>query len=99
MRSLMSDMNNANLIETIDVQKTYNVGSVQVQALRCVNLKVRKGEMVAIMGPSGCGKSTLMQILGAISRPTHGTVVIDGQRTNEMNDRELTHIRRRKIGF
>src|SRR5262245_39674302 len=92
-------MNNVNLIETVDLQKTYTVGSVLVHALRGLNLKVRRGEMVAIMGPSGCGKSTLMQILGAISRPTHGTVVIDGERTDEMNDRKLTHVRRRKIGF
>jgi len=92
-------MNNINLLETVNLRKTYKVGRIQVEALRGVNLKVRRGEMVAIMGPSGCGKSTLMQILGAISRPTHGTVFIDGHSTSDMNDRELTHVRRNKIGF
>jgi putative ABC transport system ATP-binding protein len=92
-------MNNANLLETINLRKTYKVGRIQVEALRGVNLKVRRGEMVAIMGPSGCGKSTLMQILGAISRPTHGTVFIDGHSTSDMTDRQLTHVRRSKIGF
>ena len=92
-------MKDTTLLETVDLRKTYRVGRVQVEALRGVNLRVRKGEMVAIMGPSGCGKSTLMHILGAISKPTHGSVLIDGHRISDMDDRELTKVRRRKIGF
>src|SRR6476659_6293992 len=92
-------MKNENLLETVNLRKTYKVGRVQVEALRGVNLKVRRGEMVAIMGRSGVGKSRLWQIPGAISRPTHGSVFIDGHSTSDMNDRELTHVRRNKIGF
>ncbi len=87
------------LLETLDLRKTYKVGKVEVEALRGVNLRIREGELVAIMGPSGCGKSTLMHVLGAMTRPTSGKVLIDGQEIAGMNDRELTGIRREKIGF
>src|SRR5207247_251448 len=66
---------------------------------RGVNLRIREGELVAIMGPSGCGKSSLMHVLGAMTKPTSGQVFIDGQEIAGMNDRELTGIRRDKIGF
>src|SRR5215467_10381500 len=87
------------LLETLDLRKTYTVGKVEVEALRGVNLRIREGELVAIMGPSGCGKSTLMHVLGAMTRPTSGKVLINGQDIAGMNDRELTAIRREKIGF
>ncbi len=87
------------LLETRDLRKTYNGGSVQVEALRGVNLRIREGELVAIMGPSGCGKSTLMHVLGAMTKPTSGKVLIEGQEIAGMSDRELTRIRRDKIGF
>jgi putative ABC transport system ATP-binding protein len=87
------------LLETLDLRKTYKVGKVEVEALRGVNLRIREGELVAIMGPSGCGKSTLMHVLGAMTRPTSGKVLIGGQEIAGMNDRELTGIRREKIGF
>jgi putative ABC transport system ATP-binding protein len=87
------------LLETLDLRKTYTVGKVEVEALRGVNLRIREGELVAIMGPSGCGKSTLMHVLGAMTRPTSGKVLIDSQDIAGMNDRELTGIRRDKIGF
>src|SRR5437016_13385681 len=88
-----------NLLETSDVRKTYSVGKIQVEALRGVNLRIREGELVAIMGPSGCGKSSLMHVLGAMTKPTSGKVLIDGQEITGMNDRQLTGIRRDKIGF
>jgi putative ABC transport system ATP-binding protein len=75
------------------------VGKIEVEALRGVNLRIREGELTAIMGPSGCGKSTLMHILGAMTKPTSGKVMIDGQDIGAMNDRGLTAIRRDKIGF
>src|SRR5205085_9915717 len=87
------------LLETLDLRKTYTVGKVEVEALRGVNLRIREGELVAIMGPSGCGKSTLMHILGAMTKPSSGQVLIDGHAIAGMNDNQLTGIRREKIGF
>jgi len=87
------------LLETIDLRKIYQVGKIEVEALRGVSLRIREGELVAIMGPSGCGKSTLMHVLGAMTKPTEGQVLIDGRDISTMNDAQLTEIRRRKIGF
>jgi putative ABC transport system ATP-binding protein len=86
-------------IETIDLRKNYKLGKIDVEAVRGVNLRIREGELVAIMGPSGCGKSSLMHVLGAMTKPTAGKVLIDGAEISEMNDFQLTEVRRRKIGF
>jgi len=87
------------ILETIDLRKTYRVGTVDVEALRGVDVRIRAGELVAIMGPSGCGKSTLMHLLGAMAKPTAGSVLIDGQDIATLNDFGRTQIRRKKIGF
>jgi putative ABC transport system ATP-binding protein len=87
------------LLETIDLRKTYKVGKIDVEALRGVNLRIREGELAAIMGPSGCGKSTLMHILGAMTKPTAGKVLIEGKDTAGLSDGALTAIRRDKVGF
>jgi putative ABC transport system ATP-binding protein len=87
------------LLETVDLKKTYRSGKVDVEALRGVDIRVRAGELVAIMGPSGCGKSTLMHLLGAMVRATSGQVLVDGQDIARMNDSERTAVRRSKIGF
>jgi putative ABC transport system ATP-binding protein len=87
------------LLETVDLRKTYRVGKVDVEALRGVSIRIREGELVAIMGPSGCGKSSLMHILGAMARPTAGKVLIEGSDIAEMKDVDLTRIRREKIAF
>jgi putative ABC transport system ATP-binding protein len=87
------------LLETSDLKKIYRVGKVEVEALRGVSVRVNAGEFVAIMGPSGSGKSTLMHILGAMTRPTSGTVFIEGKDTSNMNDSARTEIRRKKLGF
>jgi putative ABC transport system ATP-binding protein len=87
------------LLQTIDLRKTYRVGKIAVEALRGVTLRVREGELVAIMGPSGCGKSSLMHILGAMTKPSAGKVFIEGQDIADMPDSRLTQIRREKIGF
>jgi len=87
------------LLETVDLKKTYRSGKVDVEALRGVDIRIRAGELVAIMGPSGCGKSTLMHLLGAMVRATSGQVLVDGQDIARMNDSERTAVRRSKIGF
>src|SRR6476620_5747545 len=87
------------LLQTRDLRKTYRVGKIEVEALRGVTLKIREGELCAIMGPSGCGKSTLMHILGAMTKPSTGKVLIAGQDIGSMSDGGLTAIRRDRIGF
>jgi putative ABC transport system ATP-binding protein len=87
------------LLETVDLKKTYRTGKVDVEALRGVDIRIRAGELVAIMGPSGCGKSTLMHLLGAMVRATSGQVLVDGKDIARMNDSERTAVRRTRIGF
>ncbi len=89
---------NIPVIEAIDVKKTYMLGKVPVEALRGVNLKVEGGDFVSILGPSGSGKSTMLNLIGALDKPTAGTLLIDGVDISELNDNELAEIRL-KIGF
>ncbi len=87
------------LIRVVDVHKVYQMGKVQVHALRGVSFVVEEGEYVAIMGPSGSGKSTMMNILGCLDRPTKGEYYLEGQLVSKLSDSELARIRNRKIGF
>src|SRR5213082_1676350 len=87
------------LIETVDLWKTYVMGSEEIHALRGVSLDIERGEYVAIMGPSGSGKSTLMNLIGCLDTPTKGTYVLNGKQVGEMNDNELARIRNEEIGF
>jgi putative ABC transport system ATP-binding protein len=87
------------VIELDNIHKTYEMGDVQVHALRGVSLTIREGEFVAIMGASGSGKSTTMNIIGCLDRPTKGTYILDGQDVSEMSKDERADIRSRKIGF
>jgi len=87
------------LIETKDLWKTYDMGHEKVHALRGVNLKIKKGEYVAIMGPSGSGKSTLMNLIGCLDTPSTGEYILNGKQVSLMGDDELAAIRNREIGF
>jgi len=82
-----------------DVTRQYGEGETAVHALRGVSLEVGRGKLTAIMGPSGSGKSTLMHILAGLDKPTGGSVAIDGTTITDLNDNELTTLRRRQIGF
>ena len=81
------------------LQKTFQSGDVPVQALRGVDLDVRRGEFLAVVGPSGSGKSTLFHILGGLAPPTDGEVWIDGMDLRRMSESERTELRQKKIGF
>jgi putative ABC transport system ATP-binding protein len=87
------------VIRLENVHKTYDLGEIQVQALRGISLEVRQGEFVAVMGPSGSGKSTVMNILGCLDRPTRGHYYLDGVDVSGMSKTELARIRNRKLGF
>jgi putative ABC transport system ATP-binding protein len=87
------------VIEARGVVKTYDTGLVQVQALRGVDIQVRKGEMVAIMGPSGCGKTTLLNSLSGLDDFDSGTVTIEGHDITRMPDDKKTEFRARDMGF
>jgi putative ABC transport system ATP-binding protein len=91
--------NQENVIELVDVVKTYQLGSIVVRALRNVSLRVERGEFVAIMGPSGSGKSTLMNIIGCLDLPTDGRYLLDGVDVRQIGEGELSEVRNRKIGF
>lgn len=88
-----------NLLEVKSICKTYGSGETAVQALKNVSFSVPKGKFVAVIGESGSGKSTLLNMLGALDTPTEGKVLIDGNDTFSMKERELTVFRRRNIGF
>lgn len=87
------------VVQARDLTREYSFGKEIVHALSGVTFDVAQGDYVAIVGPSGCGKSTLLNLLGAIDRPTRGSVVINGTDVARMNDREATSFRLRNIGF
>ncbi len=87
------------IIEIRDLRKIYHVGDVDVHALRGANLAVQRGEFVSIVGPSGSGKSTLFHIVGGLTPPTSGTILIDGKDLRAMSEAERTTLRRTTVGF
>ncbi|MDR2123478.1 MAG: ABC transporter ATP-binding protein [Desulfovibrio sp.] len=84
-----------NILELHDVSMVYG----SVTALRNITLSIRQGEWTAIMGSSGSGKTTLMNVVGCMNKPTHGTVILDGEKISRLNAKELTAIRRDRIGL
>ena len=88
-----------NVIEITTLSKTYGEGDIAVHALKELDLKVERGDFVAIMGPSGSGKSTLMNIIGCLDRATSGLYILDGEDVSRLNRDQLAGVRNRKIGF
>jgi putative ABC transport system ATP-binding protein len=91
--------NAAPLYEIRDVERAYRTGGGVVRALKDITLSIGPGEFLAVEGPSGSGKSTLLQLLGALDRPTRGSLVFDGRELSDLDDRKLTQVRSRDIGF
>lgn len=81
------------------LRKTYDMGAIQVHALRSIDTEIYANDYVALMGPSGSGKSTLMNLLGCLDTPSDGTYLLDGINVSTMTDGELADVRNRKIGF
>jgi putative ABC transport system ATP-binding protein len=92
-------MNKNLVINALSLTKTYQMGEVEVQALRGAALQVQPGELLAIMGPSGSGKSTLMNILGCLDQPTAGHYHLEGLDVAQLDDNRLAQIRGKRIGF
>ena len=95
---MVADGNSA-IVALDDVTKVYRQGAVDVHALRGLTLDVAKGEFTAICGPSGSGKTTALNLIGALDRATSGSVVLEGHDLSRLSRRELSHMRRDRIGF
>ncbi len=87
------------IVATENLCKTYQLGTLELQALQSVDLQIEQGEYLAIMGPSGSGKSTLLNVLGCLDRPTSGKYILGGEDVSRMDDDALSLIRGARIGF
>jgi putative ABC transport system ATP-binding protein len=92
-------MENDIIVDIQEVSRTYKMGEIEVHALRGVSLQIKRGQAIGIMGPSGSGKTTLLNLIGALDRPTGGSVIVDNIDITEMSEAELTNIRRNKISY
>ncbi|MCJ7507845.1 MAG: ABC transporter ATP-binding protein, partial [candidate division Zixibacteria bacterium] len=95
----MPDEKKDTILECINLHKSFQTGAGRLDVLKGVDLKVKQGEILAIIGASGVGKSTLLHILGTLDKPTQGEVRYDGKSIFSLKDKELAHFRNRKIGF
>ncbi len=91
--------NHEPVIRVRDLKKVYRMGTLEVYALRGIDLEIQPGEIIAIMGPSGSGKSTLMNMIGCLDSPSSGEYYLDGQLVSDLVDDELAAVRNKKIGF
>jgi len=89
----------APVVDLKNVSKHYKMGETKVTALNKVDIKIDRGELVAVMGPSGSGKSTLLNIIGCIDNPTYGKIFLGKRDVSKLKDKDLTKIRLREIGF
>src|SRR5690348_12325840 len=89
----------SHIIQVENLRKVYRLGKVEVAALRGINLNIEQGEFVSMVGPSGCGKSTLLHVIGGLTPPSDGRVVVDGVDLSSLNDAQRTEMRKQKIGF
>lgn len=87
------------IVELVDVHKVYPLGETEVHAVRGMSFRVEKGDFISITGPSGSGKSTILNLIGCIDKPTSGVVKIAGVETGTLNDRQLTELRQKTLGF
>src|SRR5215216_484228 len=87
------------MIQVRDLRKTYQMGDIEVPALRGVSFSIQRGEFVAIMGPSGSGKSTLMNMIGCLDTPSSGSYVLDSVEVATLDGNDLSAVRARKLGF
>ncbi|MFH1213650.1 MAG: ABC transporter ATP-binding protein [Candidatus Neomarinimicrobiota bacterium] len=87
------------MIKMENIRKVYNTGKIEVEALRGIDLHIKRGDFLTVIGPSGSGKSTLMNIMGCLDKPTTGEYIINGQNIKNMNDNTLSELRNKEIGF
>jgi len=95
----METAENDIVVECRNLRKSYILGEVRVDALRGINMKINRGEMVSIMGPSGCGKTTLLNIIGSLDNPSSGQVLLERSDISRASEQQLTEIRRKSVGF
>jgi putative ABC transport system ATP-binding protein len=95
----MTETNGTLIVELNDVTKHYRQGALDVPALRGLTLQVEKAEFTAVCGPSGSGKTTMLNLIGALDRPTSGSVALEGRDLGPLSRRALSHLRRDRIGF
>jgi lipoprotein-releasing system ATP-binding protein len=87
------------MIDVVDLYKTFPMGGRELVVLNNINLRIQRGELIAIMGASGAGKSTLLQILGTLDRPTKGTVSFEGQNLFQLTEQQQAEFRNKRVGF
>jgi len=97
LRAIMTEQNDVIRVENLT--KVYQMGEIEVHALRGISFKVQEGEVLAIMGPSGSGKSTLMNMIGCLDAPSSGDYYLEGELVSTLDDDQLALVRNRKIGF